>query len=172
MKYDEYYDMIINIFNDSIKVTDIELRNKIFNTLITWYKENYEMLLIQYFEKEEENAIITLTKEIKQICNLNDYEKIQETYECEQLDELNELSNKIFDLVKQMEKDNNINFSKEDYEIVSNKLNKIEKEFPKIIIEKFKNIKSECLLDLEFLLNKGNVKYYSFRTNNYLKSEN
>lgn len=171
MNYDEYYNMIINIFYESIKVEDLELHNKVLDALINWYKKNYEMLLKKHFENEDEGSVVALTKEIKQVCNLNDYEKIQQIYECKQLDELNELSTKIFELIKQMKKNNNITFDQNEYKKILDKFNKIEEDFPNIIIDKFKNIKSECLLDLEFLLKKGNVENYSFRTYNYLQLE-
>ena len=171
MSYEEYYNKIINIFHNSIKTLNNELHTKIFNTLINWYKSNYEKLLLDYFEKKQENNIIMITKEIQKICDLNDYEKIQNTYQCVELDELNKISNVIFELVKQMIKNNNVDFKQSNYEEILNKFELLEIKFPKIIFKKFEFIRSECVLDLNYLLNNGNVQAYSLRTYDYLKNE-
>jgi len=172
MSYDEYYKMVIQNFDNSINSNDIQLREKILNTLIRWYQKNYEQQLIDYFKTNDEDSIVAISKEFKRVCDLNDYDKIQETYESNQLEELNRLSNQIFQLVKKINNDNSIAFNKNDYDNVIEKIKLLENDLPKIIINKFNFIKSECLLDLEYLLKNGKVQYYSIRTYDYLKREN
>lgn len=171
MQYNEYYDMIIDLFRKSIKTKDASLYNKIFNTLINWYKNSYEADLINSFNAQNELRIANITKQIKKICEFNDYEKVQTTYQCDQLNELNKLSNQIFELVKESIKSKNVEFTELDYEKLMNKFKTIEQDFPKIIFNKFEYIRSECFLDLNYLLNKGNVQAYSLRTYDYLKNQ-
>lgn len=171
MAYDEYYNLIIGTFKNNIKTQDVKLYYKVFNTLLKWYKDNYESDLMNFFKEKDEISIINITKEIQKICELNDYEKIQNTYQCNQLDELNKISNEIFELVKNMTKDNNVDFKESDYENFMNKFKQLEINFPKIIFNKFEFIKSECIIDLNYLLNNGNVQTYSIRTYDYLKNK-
>ena len=109
-----------------------------------------------------------MTKEIQNICSLSDYRKFQEIYECPQLTEISKLSNKIFNLIKEC-KQRKVSFDIKDYNYFINELNKYEQTFPKIIKNRFNEIKSECMLDLQYLLKQGNVDSYSFRTYNYLQ---
>lgn len=171
MTYEEYYKTIINYFHDSIFTKEEKLHNKIFITLLNWYKNNYEEKLKECFKLQKEREIISISKQIKQVCSLSDYEKIQNTYECESLVKLNELSEKIYLLAIEMSKNNQIAFNKQDYDNLINELNKIESNFPKIIEDKLKMIKSECLLDLDYLLNHGKVSVYSFRLYDYLRDK-
>lgn len=170
MDYNEYYEEVIRLFENKIQSNDNNLRMKILNCLITWYKKKYENILKKKFNEHSEIGIVNITKEIKRVCDMNDYDKLQEVYECEELIELERFSDKIFLLVQESE-EKEIVFNQDDYNNVINKLNDMEKMFPKIIINKFKKIKSECLLDLDYLLNKGQVESYSFRTYDYLRKK-
>lgn len=168
MNYEEYYDNLIKTLNNSIDAENEIIRNKIFNFLLLWYKKNYEEKIKRCFDNKDENQIVNMTKEIQNICSLSDYRKFQEIYECPQLTEISKLSNKIFNLIKDC-KQRKVSFGINDYNYFINELNKYEQTFPKIIKNRFNEIKSECMLDLQYLLKKGNVDSYSFRTYNYLQ---
>ncbi len=169
MNYDEYYNQIINLFEEKIKTKDHELHDKIFDCLNNWYKSVYEDKIKFYFEDLNELAIINATKEIIKICESNDFDKIQSTYNCRELNNLDEISSQIFDLVKKTSRNEIINFNQSDYDNYINKLKEIESSFPLIIIAQFNKIKSECLLDLNYILKRGKVNNYSFRTYDYLR---
>ena len=170
MTYDEYYDEIITLFKKSISMEDKDLYNKVFNCLIVWYQKNYEEQIKKYFQDENELAIINLSKKIYYICNLSDYDKLQEIYVCDELSKLEQLSNDIFELVKKSHT-TNVSFDEGTYNSFVQAINQLEKTFPKIIINKYNTIKSECMLDLDYLLNKGNVQSYSIRTYDYLQHQ-
>ena len=169
MNYDEYYNQIIKLFEEKIKTKKNELHDKILNCLNDWYRNTYENKIKFYFEDGNELAIINTTKEIIKVCESNDFDKIQSIYECDELKNLQKISNQIFDLVKKISRNDRINFNQDDYDKYINKLKEIESSFPVIIINQFNKIKSECILDLNYILNGGKVNNYSFRTYDYLR---
>lgn len=169
MSYDEYYTELIKFFHKSITIKDQDINSKIFNCLVNWYKANYEKNIIFYLNDNNQLPIINITKEIKRVCNLTDYQKLQEIYISEELNELNKISDEIFDLVKETCK-NKTKIDEVYYFKMKDKINQLENKFPKIIIDKYNLIRSECILDLEYLINNGNVEKYSLRTYDYLES--
>ncbi len=169
MNYESYYDEIKDMFQHSIKTNDANLNKKVYTCLLEWYKRNYEEEIKKCFIENDYSKIISISEQIKKICNYSDYDKIQETYLCSELEELIKISNKIFDLVITSFTDNNI-FTTIKYDEIEKKINSLGEKIPKIIIGRYKFILSECLLDLEYLKKQGNVNNYSIRTYNYLSS--
>lgn len=169
MKYEECYALIINNFHSKIKTSDKKLHNKIFLCLLSWYKNNYESVLKECFLNDDQPTIVRCIKEIENVCLLDDYQKVQKTYQSEKMEILNQLSNKIFELVKKLIDFGENNLHILDCEKMVNMLNDLESQIPDILIERYKFIRSECLLDLEFIKSNGNISTYSFRTHDYLK---
>lgn len=168
MSYDEYYKMLDDYIYKSIKTTNFYLHKKIYTSILNWYDKYYKKKIKNYILEEKYSAVLSLSKQIYSVCSLSDYEKLEFTFECKELSELNALSDEIFNLVKTKIK-SDITIDKEKVDEYVNKLNELSDKIPKILENKYDYIKSECLLDIDYLIMGNKVKYYSLRTSDYLK---
>ena len=166
-EYSTYYNEIVNLFENSISTNNLSLKKKIMACLISWYHRNYESELHKCFDEKNEEKIYSISNRIKKVCSHSDYDIVQETYWCKEIDELNSVSNEIFMYVVKSITDKK--FPQIDFDGYDKKLKKIEELLPSIVKNKYKSIISECILDLDYLKKKGVVSCYSIRTYNYLK---
>ena len=168
MKYDEYYENIKNLFLNSIQTTDNELKDKIYKTLLLWYSNNFEEDLKKYFEQGKEGKIFLVSNTISEVCKLNDLNKLKRTYKDPYFDELCDISNEIFRLATNL---NDLEFTDNKYKEYLDKINLVKPKISPIFQTEVEHIVSECELDLKYLLNSGNVNYYSIRLNSYIENK-
>lgn len=168
MNYDECYKMIVDNFKSKINTSDMLLKTKIFNNLLNWYKNNFEDKLKLYCSENNQLGIIYIFKRIEEVCQSDDYTKLNVIYFDKNYEDYIQLSHNIFSLVVDLINNRNINFNDNDYDLYCNKLDEFQNVIHPLLIEDYKFIKSECLLDLLYLKNKGNVMTYSFRTSRLL----
>lgn len=162
MEYNLMLNKIISELHESISYHDAKNRTVIFNSLYFWYLKNYS--------KEVENAclandqlnLIKYAFEIEKICNLSDEEKLRAIINDSEFNELINLSSEIFGKVKNK---NMINV--EEYEDYINKLNILKNSIDKQYIKESEMIISECILDLDYLRNNGDIEKCSSRYDLY-----
>lgn len=168
MNYDEFYKLLLNKLENSIKFNDQNLKSKIYKSLVNWYKNEFEEILIKSFKDNDEFEIANTLRKIDNICKLPDYIKLVEITKSKEYDEFYKLSLDIYDKI--------INYylvgkevSKEECEELEKKVVDYEKIIPNILKNKYNEQKSECLLDIEYLKNKGKVDKYSIRFYNFIR---
>lgn len=171
MKYEECYRMIVQNFKEKIDTDDKLLKIKIFNNLLRWYKNNFESDLKLCFENDNKLGIISITKQIETVCKKSDLEKLEIVYSDDTYENFIKLSDYIFSLVRNSIKVKDYSLSDNDLNEYSKKLESYSSKIPEFLLEKYKYYKSECILDLNYLKNKGNVTTYSIRTHNLLISQ-
>lgn len=167
MSYEELYNSIINHFKNNIQTKDPIIHEKIYNSLISWYKSKYEERLKTDLKKDNIIDIKNIIEEINYICRLNDTDKLIEIEATNILKKIMEISNKIFQYavdVYQKKKEVDLSIC-DEYEI---EINKLEKDIPELMKDRYNLIKSECILDLNYLRNK-NTNVFSFRLSNYIR---
>ena len=167
MEYEELYKYICDMIDESIDNKDSNEHKKIYDIIINWYKNNYEESLKNLLEAKKEKPLLGILKKIKEICLLNDSEKIIFCSMKDDIKEIIDISSEIYNLAI-----NNRWINEDTYNSYLNKINEIENNTS----ESYKNIflheKSESLLDLQYLLNKGNIQEYSLRISDYINFEN
>ncbi len=169
MTYKEYEDNIKKKFIDCVNTTDEKLRFKIIQSLENWYQENYAKDVKEAFEKKDEVALISIVSDIDNVCSKPDYVKVKLTYNDESYNLLKKISQDIFSLVKESINKNNYSMTKDQYDKCLNDLKICKQNVSSLFKDDFDYLYSESILDLDYLLNKGNVKELSFRTSHYLE---
>ncbi|MBR4618631.1 MAG: hypothetical protein IKO49_04940 [Bacilli bacterium] len=170
MKYEEFFEKVKTTFKNSIHTQDEELKNKIYLTLLKWYGDNFESELKKAFETNNETKVLLIADKISKICDLDDLNKLKSTYKDESLIELNKISSEIFEKVINYKTD--IVFTEEEYNNYKNKIGMLKKQISPIFNSEIEYISSECELDLNYLLNKGNVECLSVRSSAYINNRN
>lgn len=162
MEYNLIHNMIVNEFQQCISSYDSELRTTIFNNLYSWYMKNYADKIKQACLSNDENKLKMYAIQIENICNSPDVDKLKYTFDDPEYNKLVEISNEIFERIKneKMITDDEYKNYSEKLESLKHKINKIHKNDCDYII-------SECMLDLEYLKRNGEYEYYSLRFDNY-----
>ena len=138
--------------------------------MVKWYKDNFEEELKIHFQNDNRLGIISILKKIEFICQRSDLEKLEMIYSNENYEKFIDFSDYIFSLVVDFVKKNGCSLTNKDFFEYTKKIEEYDLKIPKILKNKYFYYKSECILDLEYLKNKGQVSSYSFRTYNLLMS--
>lgn len=168
MIYEEYYAIVRERFNNCIITNDDSLRSKILFSLESWYQKNYAEDAKEACEKNDDIALISISNDIEFICSKSDYLKVKLTYNDEAYNNSSKISKDIFSLVKESIDKNEFTLTKEEYDDIISKLKKYKQGVSRLYKDDYDYLFSESILDLDYLLNKGNVNSFSFRTSHYL----
>ena len=168
MTYQEYYAIVKERFNKSINTTDENLRTKILTSLENWYQKNYADKAKEACEKNDDITLINVSNDIEFICSKSDYLKVKLTYNDETYKKSDKISRDIFSLVKESIDKNEFTLTLEEYNKLLEELKGYKENISSFYKDDYAYLLSESVLDLEYLLNKGNVDSYSFRTSHYL----
>jgi hypothetical protein len=168
MTYEEYERFILNNFKNSIYTTDELEKTKLFLMLKKWYVENYKNEIKKYFEKNEIYNVYDLSTKFSYVCTLSDIEKVFYVENEKKIEELSTLSKEVFLLVQEYVNKKSINFTEEDYKKYYDRAKIIIENSEPLLKKIFETDYSEMILDLDYLLKKGNVDAYSFRTSRFL----
>lgn len=163
MTYDEFYKMVIDYFNEHIDIDNKELKLKTLNSFIAWYNKNYQEEIKKCYEDNNQLRIINIAEYIKKVINLDRESFLKVIYIDENYEEFLQLSKKIYDLAKEALFSNKFNLTIDEYNSFKLELDKYEEKISVIFKNDYYMHKSECYLDLEYLINKGNVNAYSIR---------
>ncbi len=157
MDYKEYEKIVFENFRSSVLTSNSELKEKIFNYLVFWYNNICKDKLIEYFDNKEFDKIVSITYKLNYLCGLSDLDKIKYIYKDDSIDDFNKLSNEIFELATKALDDANFSISNSEYDDYVSRINSLSENINEI----YKNLVdieiSECMLDLNFLLNRKEV---------------
>ena len=81
MRYEEYFELVLNKISSSITTTDKELRERVYFSFLNWYKKKYEKKIQNAIELGEEYKLINITRQINKVCECSDIDKLKVTYE-------------------------------------------------------------------------------------------
>ena len=168
MTYQEYYATVKERFNNSVNTTDENLRTKILASLENWYQKNYADKAKDACEKSDDITLINISNDIEFICSKSDYLKVKLTYNDEAYNNSVKISRDIFSLVRESIDKNKFTLTLEEYNNFLRELEGYKENISILYKDDYDYLLSECVLDLDYLLNKGNVDSYSFRTSHYL----
>ncbi len=168
MNYSDCYNNIKENFLNAIVTSNEELKKKIYSTLMSWFSVNYEEDLKKAFEEKDEKKINLILKNISDVCELNDLNKVKHTYIDNNFQEICKLSDEIFSKALELKSNSNYSFTNKDYDNYISKLNFYISKVSPIFLEDSRIIISECELDLNYLRNNGNVDVYSVRLSPYV----
>lgn len=171
MKYDEYFKMVLDKINDSITTTDKVLREKIYASVLKWYKTKYEPKVRELITSGEEHKLIYITRQINKVCESSDIDKLRLTYDDIYFEELKKLSEEVFNyVVKLIDNKSNYLDDLKNQEYL-NKVKELKVNVSPVFKEDADRIMSEIDLDLKYLKANGNIENYSIRTGFYLRAK-
>ncbi len=168
MNYDEYYQIIENHFDNCINTEDEKLKGKIKHSLLNWYKRTYEEKAKEACINKNDDILISISNDIESVCSKPDYIKLKLTYKDDSYEYAKMISFQIFEIVQKSINKNSFDFSQEQYNNYLEILKRVGSSISELYKDDYKWLLSESELDLNFLLNKGNVEEFSFRTKDYL----
>ncbi len=171
MTYDKYYNILIKRFEKCINCKDTNLKNKIFNALKKWYLENYENKIKQAIKDNNFSLVEKISEEIEFVCNKPDIIKLKLISKDDKFNQVQKISNDIFLMVKDGISNNKFTLTNDEYTKLEKFLLNAKNDISLLYQKDYQYHLSECLLDLSFLLNKGNVDFYSIRASKYLDSK-
>lgn len=171
MSYDEYYQIIENRFNNCINTKDEKLKAKIKHSLLSWYKRTYEEKAKEACTNKNDEVLISISNDIETVCSKPDYIKLKLTYKDDSYEYAKMISFQIFEIVQKSIDKNSFDFSQEQYDNYLDILKQVESDISALYKDDYKYLLSESILDLNFLLKKGNVEEFSFRTEAYFPIE-
>lgn len=170
MTYEEFYQMVEETFDHSIQTEDEISRKKVRAMLQSWYMRVYDEKAQKLCSTDEETGLIAIALDIKRICKLSDAEKIKATYEDSAFLAFQNLSREIFNKALDLSNHKIDKIGSATYEMYNRQLEEYENKIAPIFKEDYMFLKSESILDLQYLKEKDGVKNYSFRLGKYLSS--
>ena len=168
MNFDDLATILTDRMSESIKTENVLLRTKIMLNFDKWLRTNYKKDLIRCCELGDKFTIVSIVKKIEKIYMLSDYEKIKVLYIDNEFELFKKLSQEVFNLTTnfyEKEEPTSIDIDFDEYQ---QKLESFKSKISEVYISDYERELSECLLDLEYLKNKGNVTAYSIRLHNYI----
>ncbi len=168
MTYQEYYAMVKERFNNCVNTTDDNLRSKILTSLENWYQKNYADKALDACKKNDDITLVSISNDIEFICSKSDYLKVKLTYNDETYNKGEKISREIFSLVRESIDKNEFTLTLEEYNKYLRELENYKDNISTLYKDDYAYLLSESILDLDYLLNKGKVDSFSFRTSHYL----
>ena len=164
--YNEIYKELYEEFQKSLNFDNDELKKKIINSFEVWFKDQYKKQLEEAIQEENYLEIDNIIQRIKKISNYDQINKLKAITIDKEYEEFKKLSEAIFRAALNREK-----MSEGTITNYKEKMNEYEKRINNINLDDFKLLKSECLLDLNYLLDPENAKAYSLRLGKYIEKE-
>ncbi len=168
MDYEQCYQVIIKKIKNSIQTKNDSLHDKLIFHFKKWFHKNYKDKLEQCCKTNDFILLEQIYSTVDRVCNLSDYEKLKVIYEDTQFMEFKKISQEIYNLATNMYLKKTVKFDNHSYEEYLKKVSLFSGLISDVFQEDYKLELSECILDLEYLKNHGNVRYFSLRLNNFM----
>ncbi len=162
--YDKIYKEVYEEFQKSLNFDNDELKKKIINSFEIWFKDQYKKQLEKAIQEENYIEIDNIIQRIKKISNYDQINKLKAITIDKEYEEFKKLSEAIFRAAL-----NKAKMSEDTIKKYKEKMNEYEKKINNINLDDFKLLKSECLLDLNYLLDPEHTKTYSLRLGKYIE---
>ena len=166
MNYDEYKQIVFEKIDKSIDyIVDNNKKILLKAILQKWFEEKYSEQIKNILLEKKYDQLIKISNEINYFLNITPEEQLLIIENNQDFITLKTISSEIFNKsISSLE--TNTFISEQEYNDYINRLNEIDKNNKDNGF--FKNIISECLLDLEYLKNEGNVDIYSLRLGRFI----